>query len=84
MKNGVKAALIISALAGGLVGASIQEHVMRPKIIENGAGYYEMMSGNFTWGHPPKLAQEALNESATDLRSKPQIDAALSKAIGGR
>lgn len=57
MKIGFKASLIVTALASGLIGATVQSYVMRPKIIENGAGHYNMLSGQFEWGKPPKIVE---------------------------
>lgn len=81
MKNGVKAALIISAIAGGFIGATVQERISRPKIIENGAGHYDQLSGDFTWGKPEILASNYSKE----VIKRPVIDNALANAaMAGR
>lgn len=83
MKTGVKLALMISFVAGCVTGTFIQERLERPKIIENGAGHYDQISGQFIWGKPDILASAYVNQKAADLRQHPNLDAVLANSLKG-
>lgn len=76
MNNKLYGGLIAIGLLVGLpLGATIDDHLSRPKIIQYGAGHYDQITGQFEWGAPLKLANTpvAMNNSQATMYAADEV-----------
>lgn len=74
----------ISSAGGYQVGKAQELRQIKPVIVENGGAYYDMQSGDFTWGPRPMMLAMP-NLPPQDMAAiKKRLEDVLQKATAAR